>query len=297
VVYEELSFARGLRRAYDPRSFDATMTCAYPFTNWVLRRTGEGGRLQRPAHIFVTQNGDWPAHRKNAEYRFFGCDALVCTNPEYFAAHRAAYRCSLIPNGVDTAKFVPGVGDRAAIGLPRDARVVLFVSALAPSKRVADGVRAAAGVPGVHVIVAGDGELREEIEQTGRGLLGERFRRVKVAHAEMPGLYRCADVVVHLSRDEPFGNVYVEALASGKPVVAHDTPSTRWILGEHATLVDTGDLEATTRAIAASLLEDSPEHAAARREEAQRRFSWPKVAEQYAQTIRAAVAARRGVRT
>ena len=46
----------------------------------------------------------------------------------------------------------------------------------------------------------------------------------------------------------PFGNVYIEGLACGKPVVGHETQSTRWILGEHGTLVDATDLAATTPA-------------------------------------------------
>ena len=42
----------------------------------------------------------------------------------------------------------------------------------------------------------------------------------------MPGLYRSAEVLLHMSVDEPFGNIYVEALASGLPVVTHDGSST-----------------------------------------------------------------------
>ena len=293
VVYEELSFARRLRRAYDPGEFDATLTCAYPFTNWVLRR---GGGERRPVHLFVTQNGDWPARRQNAEYRYFGCDGLVCTNPEYFERHRALYPCVLIPNGVDTARFVPGRGDRAAMGIPEGARVVLFVSALAASKRVVEGIRAAAAVEDVFVLVAGDGELREEVERVGREALGARFRRARFRHGEMPGVYACADAVVHMSVDEPFGNVYIEGLACGKPVVAHGTASTRWILGEHGTLVNTEDAEATTRAISRALATDSDARRAARRAEAQRRFSWASVSGQYADAIRAAVARRKGAR-
>jgi len=56
-VYEELTFIPGLWSAFHPDSFDATVTCSYPFVNWALRAKRRGGR---PLHVFVTQNGDWP---------------------------------------------------------------------------------------------------------------------------------------------------------------------------------------------------------------------------------------------
>ena len=39
-AYEELTFAPGLFGAYAPGEYDVTCTCAYPFTNWVLRAPG-----------------------------------------------------------------------------------------------------------------------------------------------------------------------------------------------------------------------------------------------------------------
>ena len=48
--------------------------------------------------------------------------------------------------------------------------------------------------------------------------------------------YRSADAFLHLSRDESFGNVFVEAMACGIPVVAYDLSRTRWILGDQGCL-------------------------------------------------------------
>jgi hypothetical protein len=84
-AWEELFFAPGLLRAYSPRDFDVTVTCGYPYTNWVLRSRRRGNR---PAHVFVTQNGDWMVRAVNSEFKHFGCDGLVCTNPDYFERHR-----------------------------------------------------------------------------------------------------------------------------------------------------------------------------------------------------------------
>ena len=71
-AYEELTFIPSLLRHYRPQDFDVTLTCNYPFTNWLLRRPAFGG--SRPPHIFVTENGDWPAFSNQSEYRFFDCD-------------------------------------------------------------------------------------------------------------------------------------------------------------------------------------------------------------------------------
>ena len=62
-AYEELSFAWNLRKVFRPRDFDLTLTCGYPFLNWALRA---GRREGRPKHVFVTQNGDWPAYSRHA---------------------------------------------------------------------------------------------------------------------------------------------------------------------------------------------------------------------------------------
>src|ERR1017187_479313 len=131
-AYEELTFIPGLLRQYRPADYDVTLTCSYPFTNWILRRPTLRGHP--PPHVFVTQNGDWPAHAGNSEYRFFGCEGLVCTNPEFYERNEHRWRCRLIPNGVDCNRFSPGPSRRQQFGLPTDRLVVLMVSALIPSK-------------------------------------------------------------------------------------------------------------------------------------------------------------------
>lgn len=251
TAYEEASFAPGLTARFRPADYDATVTCAYPFTNWALRRPPLRGR--RPAHVFVTQNGDWPATSQRSEYRWFGCDGLVCTNPDYYERNQAHWPATLIPNGIDLDRFRPGASERARFGLPMDRSLVLMVSALIDSKRVADGVRAVAGVPGAHLVVAGDGGLRDEVDGLAATLLPGRFTRLTVSPTDMPALYRSADAFLHLSLLEAFGNVFVEALACGLSVVGHDTPRLRWIVGNDELLVDTTDIAAVSAAITQAL--------------------------------------------
>jgi glycosyltransferase involved in cell wall biosynthesis len=102
----------------------------------------------------------------------------------------------------------------------------------------------------------------------------------------MPDLYRSADVLVHMSQDEPFGNIYIEALATGLPIVAHDRPVTRWIVEEHAELVDTNDSRLVTNALLRAIDTNGADRTAARRAAAVRRFSWESVAHAYCDFFR-----------
>jgi glycosyltransferase involved in cell wall biosynthesis len=238
-AYEELTFIPGLLRRYRPEEYDVTLTCSYPFTNWILRRSAWGN--SRPPHVFITQNGDWPAYAKNSEYRLFGCEGLVCTNPDFFERNKKSWECALIPNGVDCDRFQPGVSDRKDFGLPMNRLVVLMVSALIPSKRVEMGIEAVSRIPDAHLVVAGDGPQRLAVDALAARLLPGRFTRLSIASEQMPALYRSADVFMHLSLEEAFGNVFIEAMACGLPVVAEDSARARWIVGDNEFLLDTSD--------------------------------------------------------
>jgi glycosyltransferase involved in cell wall biosynthesis len=277
TVYEEASFVPALAFRYRPGDFDITVTCSYPFTNWFLRRPALWGT--RPPHVFITQNGDWPAYSQKSEYRFFGCDGLVCTNPDYYERNHLRWPSALIPNGIDVNRFKTGAAERRKFGLPEDRSVILMVSALIPSKRVGEGILAVSKLPDAHLVVAGDGPLRDEIRNMADDLLPNRFTRLTIAGHEMPLLYRSADVFLHLSKDESFGNVFVEAMACGLPIVGHDTPRLRWIVGNDEYLVDTNDIEA----VAAKLADAQKDTKARKRARAEMsaKFSWSKIAQTY----------------
>lgn len=280
TAWEDASFALGLRRAYKPRDFDVAVTCNFPFTHWVLRRGGADG----PRHLYVTQNGNWPAVSDAAEFRFFACDGLVCTNPDFQAETRDRWRTALIPNGIHPDRFEGVEADRATFGLPQHRPVVLMVSAFIETKRVMDGMRATAAIPEAHFVVAGDGPLREEVDRLAADILPGRFTRLTLGAAQMPVLYRSADCFLHMSLAEAFGNVYVEAMASGLPIVAHDSPRLRWIVGERDTLCDTQDPPAVIKALRRAL-----ERGQGEPEPRAQQFTWPVIARQYRDFARAIV--------
>ena len=280
IRWEELTFAWALRRSVRSERPDVTVTCSYPFVSWTLRAM-KNSHGKSPRHVFVTQNGDHPAHRSNSEFRWFHCDGLVCTNPGFHDAHKREWNAKLIPNGVDLSRFKPGEDARADIGFPKDKKIVLMASALIPSKNVITAVRAVTLLDDVTLAIAGDGPGRDEVDELAHELLPGRYIRVTLPLDRMPAFYRSGDVFLHLSREESFGNVYIEALACGTPVVAHDYSTTHWILGKHATLLDTTEPQNI-----AAVLQDILRRPVADKKVLYQviadRFSWDAIAGEYA---------------
>jgi glycosyltransferase involved in cell wall biosynthesis len=277
-AYEELTFVANLFRSYNPKDYDLTITCSYPFTNWFLQ--WRGGK-ERPTHLFVTQNGDYPAVANHSEWRFFNCDGLVCINQEYFQRNQQRWNCKLITNGVNLERFFPRSVDRTQFHLPENVPLALMVSALIESKRVDMGIRAASEIEGLHLVVCGDGPERDRVIALGEQLMPGRFHWKKLAYNQMPDIYQTADIFLHMSMDEPFGNVYLEALATGLPIVTHDRPTTRWILEDTSILVDTTHVEQVVTGIKQALHQNSSEAILKRRSLVERRFSWQSIAQSY----------------
>jgi len=280
--YEELTFVTQLLLRYRPGEYDITLTSSYPLTNWVLRRCPLLG--QRPRHVFVTHNGDWAPYAvqsgaRLSEFRFFDCDGLICINPDFYDRNKKKWNCRLIPNGVDCDRFRPGPASREEFGLPLDKLIILMVSALIPNKRIEFGIEAVNRIADAHLVVVGDGPLRSTIAAKAEKELPGRFTRLTVPPARMPELYRSADVFMQCSKDEPFPLVFLEALASGLPVVAHDIPRVRWFLGDDEFFVDMDD----PAAIAAGIKRARDHASVARDQRVQRaaEFSWTKVARMY----------------
>ena len=154
-----------------------------------------------------------------------------------------------------------------------------MVSALIPSKRIEMGIEAVRRIPDAHLVVAGDGPLRNQIAVTASEYIPGRFTRLSVRQEQMPMLYQAADVFLHCSKDEAFGIVFLEAMASGLPVVAHDTARARWLVGDREFLVNTDNVAEIAKAIQRAKDTDS----VARQNRIGRalKFSWPKIAAAY----------------
>ena len=133
-------------------------------------------------------------------------------------------KLTVIHNGVAAPEAVDRARLRLDLALPARTRMVGAVGRLTEQKGM-DTFLAAAGLVAerredVHFVVAGDGELRGALERKARecGLTGRvsflGFRR------DVFDVLAGLDVLVYLSRWEPFANTLLEAMAVGVPVVA-----------------------------------------------------------------------------
>lgn len=155
----------------------------------------------------------------------------------------------VVARGVDTQLFRPDrrSGElRAQWGATANSLVLLVVGRLAAEKNLDMVLRAfqamQAAHPDVKLVFVGDGPLRESLRQRCPQAVFAGMRR----HEELATYYASADLFLFPSVTETFGNVTIEALASGLPVLAFDTAAAAdWVRHEgNGWLVPLGDDEA-----------------------------------------------------
>lgn len=184
-----------------------------------------------------------------------------------------------IPNGVDLSKFTP-VGDKLNLGLEKP--IILCVGALVWYKHHERIIEAMAGLKDGSLLIVGEGDDKKKLKEKGQKLLGGRFKIMSFPYDQMPKVYRSVDLFTLPSWErEAFGNVYLEAMASGLPVVAPDDSSRQEIVAEGGILTDVADAEKYAEAINKALSVDLSKKA---RKQAEK-FSWDKIAEDYEKII------------
>jgi phosphatidylinositol alpha 1,6-mannosyltransferase len=159
---------------------------------------------------------------------------------------RDDWAASLWSRGVDRTVFHPGRRDldwRRGLGIADDEVVVLFLGRLVLEKGVekyASVLRSlkARGAP-VRSLIVGEGPAR--------GLLQALPGSILTGHLDGPALARAvasADILLHVSQTEAFGNVMLEAMASGVAVVAVDSGAGSTMIVNGLTGVICGSAEA-----------------------------------------------------
>ena len=167
-------------------------------------------------------------------------------------------RLAVVYNGVDLERFHPlnraryREAARAEAAIPAGAFTAAFVGSGFARKGLATAIEAFAAFSdrGSRLIVLGKGDARPYQSAAARLGVGERVVWLG-ARADLERWYAAADIVVLPSRYEPFGNVHLEALASGLPVVASARAGGAEVIeeGVNGSVVDPMSPRATTAAL------------------------------------------------
>lgn len=181
--------------------------------------------------------------RKRAERRVVRAADRIIVLSEYMAGQleRVYGRddAAVVPGGVDVELFSPAVRESSRV----DADGASFLTVRRLSERMGHDVliegfgEVAADHPDAELFVAGDGPLRDELEErAAKAGIEDRVTFLGyVPDDDLPAIYAGADVfVLPTTQLEGFGLATMEALASGTPVVGTAVGGTVEILGKLA---------------------------------------------------------------
>ncbi len=179
-----------------------------------------------------------------------GADATLVPTQELadFLHGNGFKRVELLRRAVDTTLFSPARRDpalRAAWGLTEDALAVIYVGRIAPEKNLSLAVRAFREIqkdrPDAKFVWVGDGPSRVPLAEANPDFIfcGVQRGDALVRH------FASGDLFLFPSTTETFGNVTLEAMASGVATVAYDYGAAREHLrsGEHGVAVKNDDEE------------------------------------------------------
>ena len=188
-----------------------------------------------------------------------------------------ARKIEVLRNGVDLELFSPvgRANARQTLGLEPTAKIMLSVGYLIDRKGHDIAIRALCELDDVILLIAGDGEKRQFLEQVAVDAgVADRVRFLgSMPHERLRYYFSAADALVLASSREGWANVLLESMACGTPVIASNVWGTPEVVAEMAAgvLMD----ERTPAALAAAwreLQENYPVTEATRKYAEQ--FSW-----------------------
>jgi glycosyltransferase involved in cell wall biosynthesis len=291
-----------------------------PWIAWPFRLGSS--LLDQPAfekHLYPwLRNRDWPdrldrfLHRSRSTLT--GASARMMENIAANSAFTVSLlhslgvespRVSLLPGGVDTARFSPGPSARARFGWPAQAFMLFTACRLVEKKGLTLLLEALAELSGklphLALAIAGDGPDRARLESLAirLGLAARVHFTGRLSPAQLALAYRSADLFVLSSRTvfrangvadaETMGRVLCEANAAGLPVLASRTGGVPSLIEHNVNglLFAENSLPDLCRSISELAADPALRSrlAAAGRARALREFSWDVLFERQQRTI------------
>lgn len=241
----------------------------------------------------VGQAGCVYLEAKSARTRPNAYVALTPVAKQYIEKRVPGIRVVVIPNGVDLNLFstqgpeVPRNYFLSQSGNPNLQLVpplILSTSRLVKEKRLDLLIKAVSRLEKGTLILVGYGRDKPRLVDLGHQILKNRILFMEtLSQEDLSRLYRSCDVFSLPSKNEAFGNVLIEAMASGIPAVATEEEGFRWIIGDKGgILVDVTDSAAYAKALQEAYERDFGDGP---RRQAQR-FSWQVVGREYEELIK-----------
>lgn len=169
---------------------------------------------------------------------------------------------ALLSRGVDTERFTPArrsAALRARWGAQEDTPVIIYVGRVAAEKNVELAVsafrRSQQEVPEARMIIVGSGPLLTKLKARNPDI---HFTG-SLTGAPLYEHYASADIFLFPSQSDTFGNVILEAMASGLAIVSFDTAAARELLthSRSALLLPESDTDAFSRHTLSLVLQPS----------------------------------------
>lgn len=216
--------------------------------------------LARRGKVVASRRVDFPPRANGfSRWKYRRADHIVAISHRIAEVMRTFgvpdRKLSVVHSGIDPSRFDVDPLPRSALGIPEGLPLLGNVAALVGHKDHATLIAAMPVVleslPEAHLVIAGEGPLRAEIERQ----IGE----LGVGHAvhllgyrdDVPRLIKALDVFVMSSKEEGLGTSILDAMAAGVPVVATDGGGIPEMVedGETGLLAAAGDAEALGRAV------------------------------------------------
>ena len=203
------------------------------------------------------------------------------------ANYPASYRAKLttIYNGIPSLKGENSLKEvRKHWRIPENVPLLINIGRLARQKNQAILLEALLHLPKAHLVIGGDGELKETLQkQVIKLQLQKRVHLLgEIEPQDVWKLLSISNVFVFPSIYESMGLAIVEAMSSGLPVIASDIPAIRETMGDAGILVPADSGKEIAKAVQKIL--DSPELARTMSEKSFKRarlFSLEKMVDSY----------------
>jgi glycosyltransferase involved in cell wall biosynthesis len=199
-----------------------------------------------------------------------GARTIIATSPQEVAELASSglppEKIVIRRNGVEIPETLPERGKfRAALGIPKNAKLILYLGRLSEKKSpdvllqaFASICKAASGAE-LRLVFAGpdEGGIKKKLQQMAGALGVTSWVQIRDAAygEEKWNAYRDADVFILPSQNENFGNTAGEAVAAGTPVVVTDKCGVAPLLADVAGLVVPHDATAIAQALTRVLFE------------------------------------------